>query len=601
VRIRGIYCVAGFVLLAIAIVYWPVVHFDFVWDDWQSFHDTSWLTVGDNWKHYIFKDFNNWTFYFRPFVLAFLTLQVRLFGSTPGPMHAVSLGLHIIDTFLVGLLAWRFSKCATDNTAQQAVALAISMLLYGFHPILTEPVAWIGCQFDLIATMFMLLGLLVNAHIHGRTLRAALVGTIFFLAINSKESATSFPLLIVIFDLALLPKNANEGALSPIKQVVRKNWTTYAAIAVGFLFYLLFRRWGLGDWSTEALNGAAPISPLARLQEVCAVYVHYLRTLIWPMPGIGPIHPVDPKQFATISTFSLLTDIVAIGIFARGLYLAMGNASPIGYIVLAVTAGLLPVLHVTSSNFDLSLYHERYAMTALSMMCAMLPLLLAYAPQKTGGYKIGYAILTGAFFFWLAFAVVDIRLILPNWANDMTLWRWAYVMYPHASQSKENLLNAYIRYKDYADAESLSDEELADPAPCVTCMLDIANLANERNNPSRASLALREAARSKLLITNKDILQRYYFIAGSTLLLQGHPLDAEHSLDLAMSLNPKNPQSRISIIKALELQGQSDKAKRLEESSIDLLPEDERAQALQSLNALIEVARDNASKTQKSN
>jgi hypothetical protein len=598
---RGIYCIAGLVLLAIAIVYWPVIHFDFVWDDWRSFHDTPWLTEGGNWKHYIFRDFNSWTIYFRPVVLAFLTLQVHLFDSTPGPMHAISLGLHITDTLLVGLLARRCSRNVMSKTAQQAGAVAISMLLYGFHPILTEPVTWIGCQFDLIATMFMLLGLLTNAHIHKRLLRAAVVGMIFFLAINSKESAISFPLLVVIFDLALLSKKVGDSALSSIRQIIRENWTTYAAIAAAFLSYLLFRRWGLGDWSISLVKDAPHVSPVARLQEVCAVYVHYWRTLFWPMPGIGPIHPIDPRQFASVSTFSILTDILAVGIFVRGLYLAIKHASPIGYIVLAVTAALIPVLHFTSSSFDLSLYHERYAMTALSMMCAMLPLLLVYAPQTTEIPKLCYSILTSALFFWLVFAVIDIRFVLPNWANDMTLWRWAYVMYPHTSQSKENLLDAYIRYKDYADARSLGDEELADSAPCVTCMLDIANLANDQNDPSRATLALEEAARSKLLATNKDILQRYYLIAGGTLILQGRLRDAEYILDRSASLNPQDPQPRLLLAKALAFEGKGDEAKKLEDSTIEMLPASERASALQSLNSAIDTGRGNTPRTQNSN
>jgi hypothetical protein len=597
-RIHRIYCIAGLVLIAIAIVYWPVIHFDFVWDDWRSFHDTPWLTEGDNWRHYVFRDFNSWTTYFRPVVLAFLTLQVRLFDSMPGPMHAISLGLHLIDTLLVGLLARRCVLSVTSNAAQQAGAVTISMLLYGFHPILIEPIAWIGCQFDLIATMFMLLGLLANAQIHRQGLRAAIVAAIFFLSINSKESAVSFPLLIVIFDWALLSKEPHSGVLSSIEQLIRENWRTYVAIAIAFLLYLLFRRWGLGDWSFNPLKDSPEVLPVARLQEVCAVYVHYWRTLFWPMPGIGPIHPVDLRQFVSVSASSLLTDSIALGMFIAGLYVAIRHASPIGHIVLAVTAGLLPVLHITFSNFDLSLYHERYAMTALSMMCAMLPMLLAYIPLTARICTLSYSTLTIALSFWLIFAAIDIRLMLPNWANDMTLWRWAYVIYPHASQSKENLLNAYIRYKDYSDARSLADEELADPEPCTACMLIIADLADKQNEPSRAALALDQAARSKLLATNKDVLQLYYLIAGRTLILQDKLHDAEHILDLSVSLNPQNPQPQLWLAKALALEGKSDEAQQLGDSAIGMLPANEQAPALQSLNAATDAGRKNTQQTQ---
>jgi hypothetical protein len=241
----GICGIAGLLLAVVAFVYWPVVHFDFVWDDWQSFHDTAWLTRGGDWEHYVFRDFNNWTVYFRPLVVAFLALQVHVFDSTPGPMHVVSLALHLIDTLLVGALAWRCSLPIYKGRPQQIGMASLSMLVYGLHPVLVEPVAWIGCQYDLMATMFMLLGLLLNACIQPDAIRAPVIGLIFFLAACSKESAMSFPFLVLIFDWALAPNEAPFQPISAIRNIIRQRWKTYAGIIVAGLLYLALRNW---DW-----------------------------------------------------------------------------------------------------------------------------------------------------------------------------------------------------------------------------------------------------------------------------------------------------------------------------------------------------------------
>src|SRR5690606_13931490 len=124
-------------------------------------------TRGEQWKHYLLRDFNDWDNYFRPLVIGLFTLQLRLFGVQPLPMHAVSLCLHLLNTLLVGLLALHSSRAAQHAPRTQALRLLASMLLFGLHPALSEVVAWVGCQFDQIASLFMLLGLLANCTITG--------------------------------------------------------------------------------------------------------------------------------------------------------------------------------------------------------------------------------------------------------------------------------------------------------------------------------------------------------------------------------------------------------------------------------------------------
>ncbi len=105
----------------IALIYWPVSVAGFVWDDKILFSNAAWLRYGDDWWHFIFQnDHYDWaTFYFRPLVVALYVGEVRAFDVAPGPMHLVSLGIHLANTLLVGALAMRL-KCAAATTVAVA-------------------------------------------------------------------------------------------------------------------------------------------------------------------------------------------------------------------------------------------------------------------------------------------------------------------------------------------------------------------------------------------------------------------------------------------------------------------------------------------------
>jgi protein O-mannosyl-transferase len=579
------YGLAGIVIAVIALVYWPVVHANFVWDDVLDFVQMSWLRSGDEWRHYIFRDFNNWQNYFRPLVVAFFTLQVRLFNDTPGPMHAVSLVLHLIDTLLVGLLSWHVSKVAMSDTRRRTILLIVSMALYGLHPVLVEPVVWIGCQFDLAATLFMLLALLANAHIQRAVLRAITVAILFFLAACSKESAAVLPLIMAVFEWALSP-DAREGKLRPaISSFIKQNGMTYAAMFLAGITYLLFRHWGLGLVINPTAESSSSL--FARLQEVCFIYLHYWKILFWPMQGMGPLHEFDVHQFDVVSASSLLVDAAAILIFAIGFYFSIKRASPVGCIVMAMTAGLLPVLHITSIAFAPSFYHERYLMTSLAVMCAMLPLIRlpsAMAQRKTSLIR---PVVTAIGCLWLLVAVINIRATLPLWSNNISLWQWALANNPDSINAKDSLLSAYIDAGDYVHAHQLINGLLADHVPCTNCMLNAAILFIRENDPAHAAQLLERVKNSKEITASRQMFRVYLVTTGQMLTLQNQPADAEGLFREAIKLDPTDPQPKLSLATALAMQGKMSEANEVGEAGIAQLSPEKRAAAHEALQRAV--------------
>lgn len=582
------YSVTVAVLILIAILYWPVMHAGFVWDDILDFVDMGWLTHGDDWKHYIFKDFNDWVNYFRPLGVALFTLQVRLFNDTPGPMHAVSLAMHLIDTLLVGLLSWRCSQVVGYDAKRSTWLLAASMLIYGLHPVMIEGVVWIGCQFDLAVTMFMLLGLLSSVSIQNASVRAIVVALLFFLAACSKEAAAPFPLMLLVFEWALLPRGHEAGLRSAIYALIKRNWQTFVAMFIAGAAYLAFRHWALGQFINPAASTSSPI--FERLQETSFIYLQYWKMLLWPMQGINPIHVVSTQRFYEASLTSLIIDATAVGIVITSLYLALKRSSPIGCIVVMMTVALFPVLHILSIAFAPSLYHERYVMSSLATICAMIPLIRISIPISKQQMML-IRLLTGIVAcLWFALAILNIRSTLPLWSNNVKLWQWALTENPDSINAKDDLLSAYIDSKDYTDADRLVTQLLAQHVPCANCMLNAAILAISEGDPTRAATELEEVRKSRQLVTNKQMLRVYLLTVGQMLVLQGHLEDAEGTFRAAMNMDPLDPQPRLSLATALAMQGNGKEAREVGDSGIALLSPDKRDAARRRLDHAINMS-----------
>jgi hypothetical protein len=551
-----IYGIAGLVLAVVAFVYLPVVHFDFVWDDWQSFRERPWLTQGDLWKHAIFNGFNDFSFFFRPLVITFFTLQVRLFNSMPGPMHVVSLAIHLINVALVGVLSWQCAGLNAYSLKARAWMTMLCMTTFGLHPALIEPVAWIGCQFDLITTMLITLGLSVNMWIRQKLRRAVVLAVIFFLAACSKESALAFPLLILAFDWVLINNTQKHTLFSDLNAVIQRNGPAYAGILVSGFVYLTFRHWALGSVIDSLPHDPMPL--FARLQLIGFVYLHYWKIILWPISGMSPIHPFDTQIFTAFSASSITSSVLAFGIFGASLYAFIKRKHPIGYIVVAATVALLPVLQIIPVQFETSPYHERYAMTALAVLCSTLPLLRAPSHSLSqNGRRIVLLTSTSAIFLWLSFSLMTIRTILPRWSNDVALWSWARAMSPESPQAKDSLLLAYMRYKDFGAAIGLADELLAERDPCLSCMLQIAEIALVNNDDQRAALALERAWTSPLLKANDRRLLIYYQLEAQLLIQENKLDDAERAIRAAVALNATDAKSQNLLAKILALKEQT--------------------------------------------
>jgi len=591
------YLAIALVLAWITWAYLPVAKAGFVWDDVVDFRNMAWLRSGDHWQQFLLRRFNDWEHYFRPLVVALFTLEVRAFNGAPGPMHVVSLTLHVVNVMLVGWLSRRIARAHAKGQAQWLLPV-VSMLVYGLHPVLIEPVAWIGCQFELCVTLLTLLGLIAQARVSHIAVRAALVSLCFFLAACSKESAVSFPLLIILFDYFSTEKQP--GGLWPSVAIMwRRHWPVYVGLLATGIGYLILRVWALGSFIPAA---SEPVSGAFRLQEISYLYLNYWRMLVLPSLGMSPVHAWPLDQFQSVTIASAATVVSALTIFLGGLWLG-ARRSPWGALILTVTAALLPVLHIIPGTFDQSPFHERYVMTALSVACALLPWLLSSirfpgARMRQAGMAAGLLLAA-----WSVSSTATIRMVVPFWSNNISLWQWALTNDPSSKEAQDGLISAYVDAEDYPRAIRAFSTLGARRMDCRNCVLNIAIASMARGQLDMAGALLDGIKDSSEERDGAQMYRSYLTNRAKLDTLQGHLTEAEAGFRHAISLDPLDPQPMLGLTALLLIQGKSEQAKVMEDRAIGLLTpneQDEQKQALKRLAVSLNT-QSNADDARKSN
>jgi hypothetical protein len=173
--------------------------------------------------------------YFRPVGLWSVGITGWFAGSNPGAWRAFGLALHLANAALVYLLALR--------TLESRAAAAFAAALFAVHGAAPEAAVWTAGRFDLLATFFTLLGLLL--FLRGGAARWLALGCLP-LAAWSKESAYVFPLLLLA-----LPRTRWRSTIP------------FFATAAALFAYRLWLMGGIGGYPGERLAVVSTVKALA--------------------------------------------------------------------------------------------------------------------------------------------------------------------------------------------------------------------------------------------------------------------------------------------------------------------------------------------------
>jgi Flp pilus assembly protein TadD len=251
---------------------------------------------------------------YRPLTLFTFALNYAVLGYRPAGYHLINVLLHAA----VCALVWQFARRLTRDAASATIAAAA----FAVHPVHVEAVANVVGRAELLATLFLLGGLLVLGP--QGTRRTLLAAPFFLAALLAKETAICYP-AVALLVLYWLGREQRHG------------WRWWLAQTAGLLppllVYFPLRYVALEHQLLRAEPVAVLMNPigtatgLARVLAPLTVLGHYVRLLIAPANfscdyGIAI---VDPRQGVTLMTLLGLVTATAIvvglcGLFHRGTY-----------------------------------------------------------------------------------------------------------------------------------------------------------------------------------------------------------------------------------------------------------------------------------------
>jgi Flp pilus assembly protein TadD len=295
-----VWLLAVLLALVTVILYWPVMHCDFVnYDDNFNVTENPHVQNGLTWSGV------KWAFsnteqaaYWAPMMWLSHMLACQLFGLNPWGHHLINVLLHAANTVLVFLLFRRLMSLRPGENswapAPQAGATWRSFFvaaLFGWHPLRVESVAWVTERKDVLSAFFGLLSLIFYVRfVQQKEARSKPQGTsvslilspycwsLFFFALGlmSKAMLVTWPFVMLLLDWWPLERFKVQGSRFKVQGLILEKIPFFGlAAAASVVTYLVQKNGG-------AVMSMATLPLGGRLENALISYCRYLEKLFWP-------------------------------------------------------------------------------------------------------------------------------------------------------------------------------------------------------------------------------------------------------------------------------------------------------------------------------
>jgi protein O-mannosyl-transferase len=312
---------AGMLGLGTLALYWPATGLGFInYDDPQFVTSNAHVQGGLNWKGVRWAFGLNEGDYWHPLTWLSLMLDASFFGQKAGGFHFTNVAFHAVNCVLLFLLLWMLT-----GTFWRSVMVAV---LFAWHPLRVESVAWVTERKDVLSGCFGLLSLIFytcyaqregekaedsSQQTEGEGSRSGvrrpgslphLPASIFFLlslgffacGLMSKAMLVTWPFVMLLLDYWPLGRMRIANGQWPMAnwkspilwRLVREKIPFFASSGIlCVLTYLTERgRQGAADFDEPSV--------LLRLENALVAYARYLGKTFWPVklavPYVNPGH-----------------------------------------------------------------------------------------------------------------------------------------------------------------------------------------------------------------------------------------------------------------------------------------------------------------------
>jgi tetratricopeptide (TPR) repeat protein len=475
-------------------------------------------------------------------------LACQFFGLNPWGHHLMNVLLHAANTALVFLVFQRMTRATW-----RSLILAV---LFGWHPLRVESVAWVTERKDVLSTLFWMLTLLAYAkYVESSQVRdskskvwygAALV--MFVFGLMSKAMLVTMPCVLLLLDYWPLER----FKLGSVWRLVREKIPFFAlAAAASAVTFIVQKHAG-------AVKTVEYLSLGARSGNALISYCRYLEKIFWP---------TDLAVFYPHPGFWLLEQVLLAGVLIVGisvlLFMKRGRYPYLLMGWLWFVGTLVPVIGLVQVGGQ-SLA-DRYSYIP-SLGVLILTIWGAY--ELTGRWryqKIALAV-SGSAAIVLCLAVT--RQQLGYWKDSETLFRHALAVTENNYMAHNNLGDALDK-KGQTDAAIRQFQEAIHLKPNYALAHYNFGVALFRNGQTGEAIRqFQEAIR-----LNPDDADAHNNL-GIALLNQGQTDEAIRQIQEAIRLNPDDAVAHINLGIALLKKGRTDGAINQYQEAIRLNPDD---------------------------
>ena len=399
---------ASLIAILTALVWYPALHFGFVYDDhlqiesnrqlqsWsdlrQALHQPLWTQLGPE----------KASRYYRPLFLLVLFVQHSLFGLNPLLWHLVSIGLHIF----VALALFLFLFLRFDRLLPACIGACI----FACSPVATEVVCWISaCSESLYTLLFLcaLCGFVISCRV--QTTSVALALRLFStcalaLAVFTKETAIVAVMLAIAYDHLFL-----------LRKPHFKSILIYAPIILPLTAYLWIHP------SLHRQDGRSVVQVLSTIP-----YLSWLafQKLAWPTP-VSEFYDLWIDQAHSSASLALYISLL-IGTLSGILWVSLRSR----FVAWAFSVVVLPITVVAAGSAlfrDYDLFHDRYLYLPSTGVAMVIATALARVESRPRLRLITTAIIA----LVLCAEVWQSRIASLQFRDDASLFSHAVRIAPH--------------------------------------------------------------------------------------------------------------------------------------------------------------------------
>jgi len=370
-----------FLIAGIYFVFSPAMTYDFVYYDEQLQIISNPLAKSLQWQNIvdIFSSFCICSYY--PIRLLSFAIDYHFWGNNPKGYHITNIVIHTINVVLLFYLLVRLSKLQQTHSLSNLrqshynnmflVVIFGAILVFAIHPVVVEPVVWIGGREELLMMLFAFGAMHSWLSQHNNRFKPFTYSITFMFCVLSCLSSIFgclIPSVLLAFEIIF---RKNQSLTRIFLKILPMFFIGGISIVLKEIGYIIFANSNLQIPSETSINNTNSVAEQAVssifIQRILIVFSTYwlnLKTLIWPTKLTLIYNKFIPENIYSTEVIMGLLGIIFIFVYA---YLVRKNKIQL-FGIFWFIIGLLPSSQIVPNHIPRADRFLYFSVAGLTMI-----------------------------------------------------------------------------------------------------------------------------------------------------------------------------------------------------------------------------------------